>query len=198
MLLQRGRRERRAQADRRSRAGLLQCPVGAVAAEDVRPLLLGRIGDGVGPGALDLRHRGQDLLAGKIGRPMQTSSGGDSAGFHFDSSKPCPASTLAPAGLTTAATERAMPSRLVIRSSVLGPLSASLAINSLPTPMPDARPISSETLPSLLVLSAVACSFPELAAFPPKSGCSRRAAPASRSGSWSGILPPSSTPRTRW
>jgi hypothetical protein len=53
-----------------------------------------------------------ERLAGQC----HTRKGGDSTGFHFVSSKIVPAATFAPAGPTTSAVERAMPSSPVIRS----------------------------------------------------------------------------------
>ena len=84
----------------------------------------------------------------------------------------------------TLAEERAMPSRPATRSWTVWPLLFGIIeVNSLPMPMPETRPMSSQTLPLSSVLSAAARTLPEPDAVPPKSGCWRRAAVASRSGS---------------
>ena len=61
--------ERRAQIDERGRASLLKCPVLAVPAQDVGPLLLGGIGDQSSARGLHLHGRGKDIVLRKIGGP---------------------------------------------------------------------------------------------------------------------------------
>ncbi len=128
----------------------------------------------------------------------QICNGACSAGIHFVSSKTSPGATLAPGGLMTVADERAMPSSSATRSITVCPLlSGFVAVNSLPAPTPETRPMSNQTPPLSSVCRAAVRILPESAAAPPKSGCWRRAAVASKSGSWSGTLLPSRTAFTR-
>ena len=136
----------------------LQRPIRAVPTEDVGPLLLGRIGDQSGSGSPHLRRRCSIWFSERLEGQSQTSNGADyRQGSTCSARKDRRDTTFAPAGDTISADERARPSQAGDAKQNRSAVAIGLvAVNSLPTPRPEARPMSSETVPSSLVASAAA------------------------------------------